>query len=129
MDILGFEIMYMDQNSSKGGNKCGLFMKKKLRKLDWFEDEFVLRLPDGKKSKKSWEGFFMTMIAISIVIFYACMQFFRLVQFEEPSIMVSERVSHFNDDFQFTSDSGFMAAYALTAYDDNMESIEDPAYG
>ena len=54
-------------------------MKKKLRKLDWFEDELTLRLPDGKKSKRSWEGFFITMIAISIVIFYACMQFFRLV--------------------------------------------------
>ena len=104
-------------------------MKKKLRKLDWFEDEFVFRLPDGKKSKKSWEGFVITMLAISVVIIYAGMQFIRLMQFGEPSIMVHERVSYFDDDFEFSADKGFMIAYALTAYDDNTESIEDPRYG
>ena len=43
--------------------------------------------------------------------------------------MVYERVSYFDDDYEFTSDKGFMIAYAITAYDDNMESIEDPRYG
>ena len=54
-------------------------MRKKLRKLDWFEDEIKLRLPDGKKSKKSWEGFTITMLAIFIVIVYAGMQLIRLM--------------------------------------------------
>ena len=43
--------------------------------------------------------------------------------------MVSVRDSHFDSDYEFTTDQGFAVAFALTAYDDNPERIEDPTIG
>ena len=43
--------------------------------------------------------------------------------------MVSTRDSFFDTDFEFTTDTGLMIAFGLTAYDDNLEPIEDPRYG
>lgn len=57
------------------------------------------------------------------------MQLLKLLEFREPMIMASVRDSHFDADFQFTSEEGLMIAFGITAYDDNEEPIEDPQYG
>lgn len=43
--------------------------------------------------------------------------------------MVSTRDSYFDTDFEFNSDDGLMIAFGLTAYDDNLEAIDDADYG
>ena len=43
--------------------------------------------------------------------------------------MVSQRDSFFDTDFEFDTNNGLMIAFGLTAYDDNLESIEDSDYG
>ena len=43
--------------------------------------------------------------------------------------MVSKRDSYFGNDFEFTTRDGLMMAFGITAYDDNLEPIDDPTYG
>ena len=43
--------------------------------------------------------------------------------------MISTRDSFFTTDEEFTTDSGLMIGFAITAYDDEQEMIEDEAYG
>ena len=43
--------------------------------------------------------------------------------------MVSKRDSYFGNDFEFTTKDGLMLAFGLTAYDNNIEPIDDATYG
>ena len=56
-------------------------------------------------------------------------QFLRLINFHEPTIMVSQRDSFYSTDKEFTSDEGLSLAFGITAYDDNQEPIEEAQYG
>ena len=97
----------------------------KLKQIDGFGEPFMFNLPNGRKTKKSFPGCCITIIAVNIVIFYAVIQFFRLINFGEPTIMVSERESYYDMDHEFTTSDGFMVAFGITAYDDNTEPIEE----
>ena len=57
------------------------------------------------------------------------MQFIKLIEFGDNTIMVSERDNFFDSDFAFTTDDGLMLAFGLTDYDDNYEMIDEPDYG
>ncbi len=57
------------------------------------------------------------------------MQFIKLIEFGDNTIMVSERDNFFDSDFAFTTDDGLMLAFGLTAYDDNYDMIDEPDYG
>ena len=102
---------------AKTTEKRGLFEKAK-RKLDWHGDVFEFRLPDGKKSTKTWTGCIFTVITMTAVILYMVMQFMQLSTYQDPSIMVSTRDSFYSTDHEFTTDEGFQFAFGITAYDD-----------
>ena len=74
-------------------------------------------------------GLCFTIVVSIAIVFYASVQFVRLVSFGDNTIMVSSRDSFFPTDFEFTTDDGLMIAFGLTAYDENYESIEDDDYG
>ena len=80
--------------------------KSKMVEVDRFGDQFQFRLPNGKRSTKSYAGCIVTVCALFLVIFYALIQFLRLIDFQEPQIMVSERDSHFDSDYEFSIDEG-----------------------
>ena len=101
------------------------FLEKAKRKLDWHGDIFQFRLPDGKKSKKTWSGCIFTVTTITAVILYMVMQFLQLSTYQDPSIMVSTRDSFYSTDHEFTTDEGFQFAFGITAFDDVQEPIED----
>ena len=101
----------------------------RVKRLDGFGQSFQFLLPDGQKTKKSLAGLFLTVTMIFLLIWYSLMQIIRLTEYGEPSIMVSERDSHFTAEFELTSEEGFMVAFGITAYDDVTESIDDPRYG
>ena len=101
----------------------------KAKELDRFGEQFTFLMPDGNKSKKTFQGCLVTLIASLILIFYAGLQLLRLTGFKEPQIMLSVRDSYYGTDFEFTSDDGLMIAFGLTQYDSNQEIIEDPTYG
>jgi len=71
----------------------------------------------------------VTFVVSTAILFYAGIQFTKLVTYDDTSIMVSSQDSYFGTDFEFNSDDGLMIAYGLTAYDSNYESIEDDDYG
>lgn len=54
----------------------------------------------------------------------------RLIVFGETVVTNSVRDSHFSpENVYISSDYGLNFAFAITAYDSNRESIEDPRYG
>ena len=51
----------------------------------------------------------------------------KLITFDDTDVMYSARDSYFDTDFVFQNDLWY--AFAITAYDSNQESIEDPTIG
>ena len=71
----------------------------KVKNLDAFGEPFMFLLPEGQKTKQSWSGLITTVICVTVVIFYGLMQLFKLLEFGEPTIMVSVRDSYYDTDF------------------------------
>ena len=61
----------------------------------------------------------LTFIMIFIIIWYTMMQFLRMNDYGEPSIMVSIRDSALTDDYEFSTDKGLMVAFGITAFDND----------
>ena len=57
------------------------------------------------------------------------MQLMKLLEFDDPSIMVSNRDAYFDTDYEFSTETGLQVAFAITAYDSNQNPIEEPEYG
>ena len=76
-------------------------------KLDQYGHGFTFYLPGGKKSLKSYTGCVITLISLFIVVFYSTVQFLKLMEFGDPSIMVSTRDAYFDTDYEFTTEAGF----------------------
>lgn len=104
-------------------------MQRRAVALDQFGQPFYFRLPDGRKDKRTLPGLCFTIFVSIAIVFYASVQFVKLVSFGDNTIMVSSRDTYFPTEFEFTSDDGLMIAFGLTAYDENYESIEDDDYG
>ena len=113
--------------TQRGKGKKSFFNK--LKSLDSFGQSFNFVLPEGGRSKKTWVGCVATFITLFLTIFYGSLQFIKLINFGEPTIMVSVRDSFLDTDFEFTTEDGLMIAFAITEYDDNEMPIEDPSYG
>ena len=47
------------------------------------------------------------------------MQLMKLLEFDDPSIMVSNRDAYFDTDYEFNTETGLQIAFAITAYDSN----------
>ena len=69
----------------------------------------------------------MTIVLVVSLIFFGSLQCIKLVQFDETDIMVSQRDAYFEYDYSYSD--GLAFAFAVTAYDDELESIEDPTIG
>ena len=68
-------------------------------KLDQYGHGFTFYLPGGKKNLKSYTGCVITLISLFIVVFYSTVQFLKLMEFGDPSIMVSTRDAYFDTDY------------------------------
>ena len=77
---------------------------------------------------KSYTGCFVSLILLLIVIFYSTVKLTQLVEFKDPSIMVSTREAYFDTDYKF-EDVGNQVAFAITAYDSERNPIVQPEYG
>ena len=87
--------------------------------MDFFGQPFFFRLPDGRRDRRTWQGLFFTVIISLAIIFYASIQFINLIKYGDNTIMVSQKDSYFDSNFEFTTDNGLMVAFGLTAYDNN----------
>ena len=52
----------------------------------------------------------------------------KLIEYGDPSIMVSTRDAYFDTDYRFDS-KDFKLAFALTAYDADQNPLNKPEYG
>ena len=55
------------------------------------------------------------------------MQSIKLLTFDETDVMLSSREAFFDDTYVYTPN--LMYSFAITAYDSNPDSIEDPSIG
>ena len=85
----------MPQKQNSKSSKCS----NKILKIDQFGEGFTFYLPGGKKVMKSYPGCVISLISIFIVIFYSTVQFLKLIEFDDPSIMVSTRDAYFDTDY------------------------------
>ena len=72
---------------------------KKLLKFDQYGDSFTFYLPGGKKVLKTYSGCVISFISLFIIMFYSTVQFMKLIEFGDPSIMVSTRDAYFDTDY------------------------------
>ena len=70
----------------------------RIKSLDLYGQSFQFLLPNGKKTRQTWLGCAITFLAIVIIVFYAIIQFLRMIHYGEPQIMISTRDSHFGSD-------------------------------
>ena len=115
----------MPQNARKRALNC----VNKAQSIDQYGRGFSFYLPGGRKALKSFNGCLVTLISLFVVCFYSTMQLMKLLEFGDPSIMVSTRDAYFDTDHEFTTDAGLQIAFAITAYDANREPIDQPEYG
>ena len=94
---------------------------------DKFGESFQFKLPDGKDKYSTVRGCIATCILTLMFIFYGTLQAMKLFTFGDTDIMESSRDTFFSDEFIFSQNMWF--AFAITAYDSNPESIEDPSIG
>ena len=81
----------------------------------------------------------MSLLLFTILIGYGTLQMERLIAFGDTVVTMSERNAHFKtradaspdppDGFTSNKEDGMQFAFAITAYDSETESIEDPQYG
>lgn len=74
--------------------------------MDVFGHSFHFRLPGDVIEQKSWSGLAITLICMILIIFYSSMNLIRLIEFGEPTIMVSLRDSFLDTEFQLTTKEG-----------------------
>ena len=70
----------------------------------------------------------MTIILAVAICSYGALKSIELVTYDETDIMFSSRDAFFDADYVFTKDT-LQYSFGLSAYDDNIEPIEDPSYG
>ena len=107
------------------GMKCNPY--KTLLSIDNYSEEFKFRLQDGQRSYKSIKGVCFTIILLTSLLFYGTMQLIKLVSYGDVDVLFSSKDSHFNSSYEF--DGGLQVAFAVSAYDAERESIEDPSIG
>ena len=105
-------------------------VKQKALSFDQFGHRVNWRLTEGAESLNTITGFVTSIIIVSIILFYAAMQLQRLMNNGETLVTLSMRDSYFNDDFVMsTEEHGLQFAFALTAYDNKVEFVDESEYG
>ena len=92
----------MPNKEKRSCNNC----TSKVHKIDQYGRAFSFYLPGGKKSQKSFHGCWISVVSLFIVIFYSMMQLMKLMEFGDPSIMVSSRDAYFDTDYELNTDTG-----------------------
>lgn len=66
---------------------------------------------------------------LGIFLWYGQQKYDIMSEYDDTSIMMSEKEYRYTDDDIHTDTYGFNVAFGITSYDGNKENIEDPDYG
>ena len=97
--------------------------------FDFYRRPFNFILPDNSSTYRSLLGSMLSIITIISLLTYATVKLVQLSLMEDFKINMIEKENSYGSDFTFTQEEGFNVAVAVTAYDSNPESIEDPSIG
>ena len=103
--------------------------QEKTRSIDGFGTPFHFYFPDGSDTHKSFVGCGYTVFVVIMVFFWATLQLIAMIDFSNPSIMVSVRDSHYDPTFNFKKSDGLMLAAGITDLSYGSEPIEEPSIG
>ena len=113
----------------KKTNGCSV-LKDKALDLDQFGTSFNFKLPEGKDTLNTMVGSITSVTIVVIVIFYASLQMHRLTRFGENLVTTYVIDSNFSEDFVVSTETkGLKFAFALTAYDNNYDYVDESEYG
>ena len=100
-----------------------------MRDQDIFGERFMMKI-DGRFSKmSSWLGASCTLMILIVIVLYAYLKAWILLQRKDVNIVQIMHDSHHSAEMQFNFDNGLNFAAAFTGYDNEMERILDPSYG
>ena len=88
-----------------------------------------MKLDNGIMEQKSYMGSLLTIICTLATLMFFYTKCITLAQKHEVDIMSALVEGAFDYSDKFTYNDGFFVAAALTEYDSNTESIEEPRYG
>ena len=74
-------------------------------------------------------GAFLSILMLIILILYGTIQMQLLTVYGETVVTMSVRDSHYDSNFNISSENGLKFAVAIIEYDGNPEPIDDPRYG
>lgn len=94
---------------------------------DRFSHGFQFQLPSGKSRQNTPMGCLMTVCLAFVMTSYGCLKATELITYDETDVMVSQRDAYFNESYVYNENLWY--AFGLSAYDDNLEPIEDASYG
>ena len=97
--------------------------------FDAFGETFQFKLPDGKDEYKSCMGLVLTIFCYSLLVTYSSFKIKKVWNFGDTNVNLSHEDSYFDYKQIWSSEDGLQFAFAITAYDNEQESIEDPHYG
>ena len=103
--------------------------KTKIRNLDKFGKSFQFKFPDRRDTFKSWHGLAVTIIVYMLLGSYGFLKGEKLLFFGDSRTNASLEDSAFDDTEIWSTGNGLEFAFAITDFDDEQESIEDPSYG
>ena len=111
--------------------KGGGGLSDKVLNLDMFPSPFFFTLPNGQNSLPSKCGLFVTVILFITITFYGVTQLVTLSAYGNTTVMNNNIDSFYDEEYVFDldkKDNGFQIAFGITAYDSNIEKIDDPDY-
>ena len=101
----------------------------KLIKLDSFGQPFTFLLPDGGRQFRTVPGAICTIAMTVVILVFASYKAKDLVAMSEYKVNSEVYDHYFGADDKFGEDIGFAVAAAVTAFDGNLEPIEDERIG
>ena len=104
--------------------------RKALLPLDIYRQQLKFQLPDGKNEYRSFVGSVLTLLTFINLLSFIVYKLLALVSFSEYTFQHHTQENYFDSEDIFkASDSNFMVAAGITAYDGSSEIITDPSIG
>ena len=104
-------------------------VKRQVLNLDIHKRHFELLIPGGEQNYKTFLGSLISFFTIILMFQNTIVNSLKLINITDFKLLETEEENYFPIDQTFGTTDGFQIGAAITAYDQNPDSIEDPTIG
>jgi hypothetical protein len=94
-----------------------------------FGGSTALNIKGGHSQKGSLIGVFLTFACLGTLFWYGYLKYQIMREFEDTTVMTSTKELEYDDSVILSDHMNFNVAFAITYYDGDLESIENPNIG